>query len=183
MTTQLAVITASVRPERFGPTITRWVTTQLSNKDAEVDYIDLADYFSVDAATTEESAGSLSERVKAADAVIVVTPEYNHSFPGPLKAAIDNIGPEWTTKPVGLVSYGGLSGGLRAVEALRLVFAEVRAITVRDVVSFHSPWGAFDEAGYTDNDEAEQAFGQLLAALLWWAKAVSNASAVEPYPN
>ncbi len=67
---------------------------------------------------------------------VVVTPEYNHSFPGPLKAAIDRHVTPWQAKPVGFVSYGGISGGLRAVEHLRQVFAELHAVTVRETVSF-----------------------------------------------
>jgi len=59
------------------------------------------------------------------DAFVVVTPEYNHGYPGPLKTAIDSVGREWHAKPVGFVCYGGLSGGLRAVEQLRIVFASV----------------------------------------------------------
>lgn len=86
------------------------------------------------------------KRIAAADAVLIVTPEYNHSFPGPLKTSIDSLRDEWKAKPVGFVSYGGIGGGLRAVEALRLVFAELHAVTVRDTVSFHNPWSRFEQA-------------------------------------
>ena len=71
-----------------------------------------------------------------------MTPEYNHSFPAALKNVIDWHGPQWHVKPVGFVSYGGISGGLRAVEQLRLVFAELHAVGIRDTVSFHSAWNA-----------------------------------------
>jgi NAD(P)H-dependent FMN reductase len=60
-------------------------------------------------------------------------------------------------KPVGFVSYGGVSGGLRAVEQLRLVFAELRAVTVRDTVSFDGAWSH------------------------WWAWALREARASHPY--
>ena len=58
-------------------------------------------------------------RLDRADAFVVVTPEYNHSFPAPLKNAIDWAFRQWQAKPVAFVSYGGLAGGLRAVEQLR----------------------------------------------------------------
>jgi hypothetical protein len=80
--------------------------------------------------------------IDAADAFVVVTPEYNHSYPASLKHAIDMAHGEWNTKPVAFVSYGGISGGLRAVEALRLVFAELHATTIRDTVSFHGGAGS-----------------------------------------
>ncbi len=81
------------------------------------------------------SPSALSE----ADAFIVVTPEYNHSFTASLKFVLDLVYEPWQGKPVAFVSYGGISGGLRAVEQLRLVFAELHAVTVRDTVSFANP--------------------------------------------
>ena len=51
------------------------------------------------------------------------------------------------SKPVAFVSYGGVSGGLRAVEQLRLVFAELHAVTMRDAVSFAGAWEQFDQSG------------------------------------
>nr|WP_083850877.1 NAD(P)H-dependent oxidoreductase [Arthrobacter sp. TB 23] len=68
---------------------------------------------------------SVSQRLHAADAFVVVTPEYNHSSPASLKNAIDWSYEEWQTKPVGFVSYGGISDGLRAIEHLRPVISEV----------------------------------------------------------
>ena len=85
----------------------------------------------------------MTPRLAAADAFVVVTPEYNHSYPAPVKTLIDWHFTEWQAKPVGFVSYGGMSGGLRAVEHLRGVFAELHAVTVRDTVSFHGAWDRF----------------------------------------
>jgi NAD(P)H-dependent FMN reductase len=70
-------------------------------------------------ATDDEAVSALCRRIDAADAFVVVTPEYNHSYPASLKHAIDMAYGEWNAKPVAFVSYGGISGGLRAVEALR----------------------------------------------------------------
>ena len=105
------------------------------------------------AATT----ASLNERVASCDAFIVVTPEYNHGYPAPLKALIDSFGPEWHAKPVAFVSYGGISGGLRAVEQLRLVFAELHAVTIRESVSFAGAWEQFDPEGRTAQSRARRA--------------------------
>ena len=112
----------------------------------------------------------------------MVTPEYNHSFPGPLKHAIDSLGHQWQAKPVGFVSYGGLSGGLRAVEALRVVFAELHAVTIRETVSFHSAWARFHEHGAPRDPElVNAAAGALLDQLAWWACALRAARAARPY--
>ncbi len=69
-----------------------------------------------------------------ADAFLVVTPEYNHGYPAALKELIDSVYEPWHAKPVAFVSYGGASGGIRAVEQLRQVFAELHAVTLRDGV-------------------------------------------------
>lgn len=158
---RLAVVIGSVREGRFGPVVARWFAARARRRDEfAVDVVDLA----------ETGLGDdLGARVEAADAVVVVTPEYNHSFPGPLKTAIDATGGSWRAKPIGFVAYGGLSGGLRAVEQLRPVFAELHAVTVRDTVSFHGAWQRFDSRGEAHDDAADEAATVLLDSLVWWA--------------
>lgn len=112
----------------------------------------------------------------------MVTPEYNHSYPGPLKHAIDSLGKQWHAKPIGFVSYGGMSGGLRAVEALRVVFAELHAVTIRNTVSLHSARAQFDEHGAPrDPAGVNTAASALLDQLVWWARALRAARATRPY--
>ncbi len=124
----------------------------------------------------------LGARLASADAFVVVTPEYNHSYPAALKNLIDWHHKEWHAKPVGFVSYGGLSGGLRAVEHLRGVFAELHAVTVRDTVSFHLAWSAFDDEGRPlDAEGAGGAAKTMLDQLAWWGGALRAARAARPY--
>jgi NAD(P)H-dependent FMN reductase len=124
----------------------------------------------------------LTPRLAAADAFVVVTPEYNHSFPAALKNAIDWHHQQWHAKPVGFVSYGGISGGLRAVEALRPVFAELQATTIRETVSFHDAWHQFDAEGAPLNpDGCNGAARTMLNQLTWWAHALRDAKAASPY--
>ena len=81
-------------------------------------------------------------------------------------------------KPVAFVSYGGLAGGLRAVEQLRQVFAELHAMTIRDTVSFHLAHTAFDTSGQPlDETAAAGAAKAMLDELAWWAHALRNARA------
>lgn len=170
----LAVIVASVRPGRFGPTVAGWFTGLAARRDdVAVDLIDLAD---------PSDAARLGARIDRADAIVVVTPEYNHGYPGPLKTAIDSAGAEWHAKPVGFVSYGGMSGGLRAVEQLRAVFAELHAVTVRETVSFHGARAAFgDDGAPLDADATSAAAAALLDQLVWWATALREARRARPY--
>ncbi|GLU48679.1 hypothetical protein Nans01_30300 [Nocardiopsis ansamitocini] len=117
-----------------------------------------------------------------AEAFVVVTPEYNHSFPSSLKSLLDWQRTPWQAKPVGFVSYGGLAGGLRAVEQLRPIFSELHAVTVRDVVSFHMAWDLFDENGDLKDPEGSSAAAKiLLDQLAWWGLALREAREKRPY--
>ncbi|WP_144124290.1 NADPH-dependent FMN reductase [Catellatospora sichuanensis] len=179
---RLAVVIGSVRPERFGPTVADWFVGETQHRnDVRVDLVDLAADPTGSPPTTESSG--LTHRLDAADAFVVVTPEYNHSYPAALKNMIDSHGREFHAKPVAFVSYGGLSGGLRAVEHLRPVFAELHAVTTRDTVSFHAAWKQFDGAGrLKDPAAAAAAASRLLDQVTWWARALQAAKATSPYP-
>jgi len=72
-----------------------------------------------------------AETIDELDGYVFLTPEYNHSYSGALKNAIDYIYAEWNDKAAGIVSYGGGAAGVRAAEALRLVLAEMQVATVR----------------------------------------------------
>ncbi len=179
---RVAVIFGSTRPGRFCDTVVRWTVECLAASEKfQLDVIDPAES-SAAPFVDERPSQSLQQRLGQADAFLVVTPEYNHGYPAPLKALIDSSGAEWHAKPVAFVSYGGVSGGLRAVEQLRLVFAELHAVTIRDSVSFPSAWEQFDESGALRNPErAQRGMETLLARLNWWAVALRNARAAKPY--
>ncbi|MBC3192006.1 NAD(P)H-dependent oxidoreductase [Pseudonocardia sp. C8] len=178
---RVAVVIGSVRPRRFGPTAARWFAGELAGRDdVTVDVVDLRD--AELSPGLEHSDRALGRRLAAADAFVVVTPEYNHSYPGPLKTAIDSFHAEWAAKPVGFVSYGGLSGGIRAVEHLRPVFVELHAVPVRDAVSLHEFWSAFGEDGRpTDDGAAAEAAHTLAGQLVWWGRALREARAAHGY--
>lgn len=189
---KLAVIIGSIRQGRFGPTVANWFAGQAAGRDdLSIDIVDLAEtplrlaVAAVDtkpAPDTARALADLSPRLDAADAFVVVTPEYNHSFPAALKNAIDHHNAQWHAKPVGFVSYGGISGGLRAVEQLRLVFAELHTVTIRETVSFHNAWSQFDDQGKPVSPAGcNGAAKTLLDQLTWWARALREARTVRPY--
>ena len=125
---RLMIVVASVRPGRVGLPIAEWVLGEVEKRgDFEIDFADLAEIglpFMDEPNLprlrqyTQEHTVRWSERVDAADAFIFVTPEYNHSFSPALKNALDFLSQEWWRKPVGFVSYGGISGGSRGVNAI-----------------------------------------------------------------
>lgn len=182
---KVALIYGSTRKGRFCDTVGRWAAEQIAANGKFLLEV-------IDPAVSGDKSGSehrdmndstlLKRRIAEADAFIVVTPEYNHGYPAPLKALIDSVGAEWHAKPVGFVSYGGVSGGLRAVEQLRQVFAELHTVTVRDTVSFAGAWEQFNEAGVLISPErALKSVTVMLARLYWWAVALRNARGAVPY--
>ena len=171
---RLAIVIGSTRAGRLGPTVAAWFAARAAaREDFAVDVIDLAD---------AGDLAAIAPRLDAADAFVVVTPEYNHSFPAPLKHAIDAFTVEWRAKPLGFVSYGGASGGVRAVEQLRQVFAELHGVTVRDSVSLHGIWRQIGPDGRLVADEGrDRAATRMLDRLAWWARVLRTARRTDPY--
>jgi NAD(P)H-dependent FMN reductase len=186
---QLAVIIGSVRGSRLGPVVAEWFLDEARHReDIRLDVVDLTTGPPLSMArptwppepSDEIALDTITPHLAAADAFVVVTPEYNRSFPAVLKNAIDWHFREWHAKPVGFVSYGGRSGGLRAVEQLRLVFGELHAVPIRDTVSFHGT--CFDESGRpVDREGCDAAAKGMLDQLCWWATALREARAKSPY--
>ncbi|MCX4449259.1 NADPH-dependent FMN reductase [Streptomyces sp. NPDC087866] len=186
---KVAVILASNREGRFAPVIADWFLAHAGDRPAiETDVIDVA---ALDLPTAlayrlepdaRELLADVSARLDRADAFVVVTPEYNHSYPAPLKNLIDWHRAEWQAKPVAFVSYGGVSGGLRAVEHLRQVFAELHTVSIRDTVSFHNAGAQFDDEGrHRDPAGPDAAVKTLLDQLVWWGRALRDAKRAHPY--
>jgi NAD(P)H-dependent FMN reductase len=177
----IAVIYGSVREGRFCDTVANWVLSRLEGEqDISVTLIDPAGRH-VSAGAAHVSPKDMIER---ADAFIVVTPEYNHGYPAALKELIDSCYQPWHAKPLGFVSYGGISGGLRAVEQLRQVFAELHVVTVRDGISLAYAGSQFDENGMpADGERLAMRFGVMLRQIRWWASALQTAREQQDYRN
>jgi NAD(P)H-dependent FMN reductase len=179
---RLAVIVASTREGRFGPIVAQWFAGRAAEHGGlEVDVIDLAEHPLPAVLGSAPGPAGITARLESADAFAVVTPEYNHSFPASLKTLIDMYHSQWQAKPVGFVSYGGIAGGLRAVEHLRQVFAELHAVSVRDTVSFHNAWDKFGADGAPTDPAAAGAAKVMLDQLGWWAHTLRDGRAARPY--
>ncbi|WP_238019619.1 NAD(P)H-dependent oxidoreductase [Dactylosporangium sp. AC04546] len=181
----VAVIVGSVRRPRVGRAVAEWFAGVGARTTAhKLDVIDLAE---VDLPLDGTRPGGchdspIAGRLAAADAFAVVTPEYNHSYPAALKNAIDWHYRQWMFKPVTFVSYGAGSGGVRAVEHLRLVFAELHAATTRHGVVLNAPWERLGPQGALDaGPGAERAAETALRELTWWGGALKAARVAAPF--
>jgi NAD(P)H-dependent FMN reductase len=141
---RIAIIIGSTRPGRNGEAVGKWVHEIAKKRtDSNFELVDIRDFNLplLDEPIppsmgqySKEHTKAWSLRIDSFDAYIFVTAEYNHGIPGALKNAIDFLYKEWNNKVAGFVSYGGV-GGVRAVEQLRLVMAELKVATVRSQVT------------------------------------------------
>jgi NAD(P)H-dependent FMN reductase len=139
MAIKIAVILGSTRPGRNGEAVARWVYEIAKKRaDAEFEFVDIKDFNlplldepvpPSQGQYSKEHTRVWSAKIDSFDGYIFVTAEYNHGIPGALKNAIDYLYKEWNNKAAGFVDYGS-AGGVRAVEHLRLVMAELQVANV-----------------------------------------------------
>lgn len=182
---RVALLMGSDREGRFCDVVARWAIDQINRRsEFTLDVIDPLEAALPTRIERQPSAEvqAYRERIGRADAFVLIVPEYNRGYPAALKSMIDHAKEEWYAKPIAMVSYGGMAGGLRSVEQLRLVFSELHAVTLRDTVSFHVAWKQFDRHGRPIHAEAVQAaMTTLLDRLKWWADALTKAREETPY--
>ena len=141
----LQVVVGSTRSGRKGIAVARWVQRLAEEHGGFV--VELVDLAEVGLPLfdepnhprlqqyTHQHTRDWSATVTRADAFVFVTPEYNHSFPAALKNALDHLNAEWADKAAALVSYGGVSAGLRAATALKPVLTALRMVPVMEAAS------------------------------------------------
>lgn len=171
---KVALIYGSTRPGRLCDKVMSWAVEQVNRqKQFEIAIVDPG-----------VNDPNVAARLSAADAFVVVTPEYNHGYPAPLKELLDSFGSQWHAKPVAFVSYGGISGGIRAVEQLRQVFVELHAMTIRESVVFPNVWEQFGSGDKPEMPErSERSMASMLRRLHWWAVALKIARSAIPYAS
>ncbi|MEW2167184.1 NAD(P)H-dependent oxidoreductase [Streptomyces sp. NPDC007084] len=192
---QLVIIVGSVREGRFGPVVASWAAEQARQHGGfDVHLVDLADVdipLELPAASPKYAGDDyprpagmrpLTSALASADAFLLVTPEYNHSYPASLKAAVDWHFTQWVAKPVAFVSYGGAAGGRHAALHLENVLTELHAVTIRDGLAFPNYYTAWQDG--RPLDPAAPAYAKtLLDQLAWWAAALRTARDTTPYPT
>lgn len=176
MKTRLMVVIASTRPGRVGLPVGNWFAERVeADPDFELDLVDLAE---LDLPFLDEPnhprlgryehlhTQEWAARVARADAFAMITPEYNYGFSAPLKNAIDYLNVEWAYKPVGFVSYGGVSAGLRAVQMLKQVVTTLRMQPVFEGVAIPFVSEFIDDEGlFAPNPLIDEAATAMLAEL------------------
>ena len=180
---KVAIIIGSTRPGRNGEAVGRWIYEKAKNRDdAEYDLVDIKDYNlplldepippSMGRYSNEHTK-IWSTKIDSFDAYVFVTPEYNHGIPGALKNAIDFLFKEWNNKVAGFVSYGS-AGGVRAVEQLRLVMAEVKVATVRAQVQLSLFTDFENFSTFKPHEIHVKSTNNMLDEVISWASAMKT---------
>lgn len=144
MTLKLNIIIGSTRPGRVGPVIGQWLAEAArEHGQFDVELIDLADFglHLLDEAAhpmaqqyANEPTKRWSKSVASADAFVFLTPEYDYFPPAALVNAVQVLAKEWSYKPAGVVSYGGVSGGLRSAQVLRQLLGNLNVYALTQPV-------------------------------------------------
>ncbi|HEX3542003.1 MAG TPA: NAD(P)H-dependent oxidoreductase [Acidimicrobiales bacterium] len=120
-----------------------------------------------------------NETVKQGDAYLVITPEYNHSVPGVLKNAFDNVFVSFAlrNKPVASIGYStGVAAGARAIEHLAHIIIEADAVPLRNTVLIPFVATAFVD-GVPKDPMTQIALDVVLQDLEWWSRNLARARA------
>jgi NAD(P)H-dependent FMN reductase len=189
---KLHIIVGSTRQTRAADRVFPWVLARAqAHPDFEPDLIDLRDWplpmfaehpgtigdFN-DPSYSEPIVKQWNQKMGEADAYLVITPEYNHSIPGVLKNAVDNVFFSFAlrNKPLAAIGYsGGIAAATRAIEHLAHIAIEADMAPLRSTVLIPFVNQAFDAAGEPVNPMTETALSIALDDLSWWAGALKAA--------
>ena len=179
---RLVVVIGSTRPVRVGPSVAEWFAERARARARfELEVVDLkavalplldeekhprlGDY-------AREHTRRWSATIGAADAFVFVTPEYNTSAPPALVNALDYLYKEWSYKPAAFVSYGGISGGTRAVQALKLILCTLRMVPIFESVAIPFVTNHVSEGKFRSSETIDRSADLLLDELRRWSDAL-----------
>jgi NAD(P)H-dependent FMN reductase len=196
----LKILVGSTREGRAADRVVPWVARSAETRNTfAVDVLDLREWNLPMFAETIHTVGDFhdptysqplirkwNDTVRDADAVLIVTPEYNHSIPAVLKNAIDSLFFSFAlrNKPAGLIGYsGGPVGGARSVEHLAHVLIEAEAVPLRNTVLIPAVHDAFADTGDPANPATQAALEVLIEDLEWWGRVLADARPASLLPG
>jgi len=181
---KLTIIIASVREGRAGEAVARWFIEK-ATQHGKFD-VQLADLKELNLPILDEpnhprlkkyvhdSTKRWSAMVDGSDAFVFVSPEYNYTMPPALLNALDTLYHEWTYKPVGFVSYGGVSGGMRAVQTAKLMVTGFKMMPMVEAVNIPFFAQLIEGGVFKSNETHDKAVGPMLDELLKWSEALKT---------
>ncbi len=182
MALTLKVIVGSTRPGRVGIHVGRWIHGMAAAHPAfDADLVDLAEvglplydepHHPRLRKYVHEHTRRWSAIVDAADAYVLVMPEYNYSIAPALINALDFVFHEWACKPAGFVSYGGVSGGLRAAQAVKITLSALKVVPINEAVVIPFVAEHIKDGAFEAKELHVKAAGAMLDETARWAAAL-----------
>lgn len=178
----IAVFVGSVRRDRKGIGVARWIKSKLEERNHQVYFIDpmeldlpLLDRMYKEMEDPSENLVKLRDKIKNAEGYIPVTPEYNRSTSSTLKNTLDYFLEEYYFKPSAIVSYSpGMFAGINAAQQLRLIFAELGSPSIPSSFAIPRVHKVFDEKGYLIDKSYDKRVSKFLDEFEWYIKALAN---------
>jgi NAD(P)H-dependent FMN reductase len=173
----IPVVLGSIRRRRRSHNVVMLIAQRIEAAGHDAEVLDLAElalpmYDEEPATEAHPGVARLRQALDRADAVVWHSPEYNHSFTGVIKNAIDFVDEEIRRKPSAVCGLGGLAGGVRAVEQLKLVLIELHSVTIRDSVLFTDARTIFGSEGELLRPDFVGRIDLMLRELEWYARAL-----------
>lgn len=175
----IPVVLGTARKDRVSDKAANFIKEQIEEYGSETELVDVREVMmeaTIPAWVDDEVTTNWRGIAKRMDGLVIVTPEYNHGYPGELKLLIDMAYKEYQHKPVAIcgVSAGGL-GGARVVENLIPVMIELQMVPIRNVVYFSNIKELFKESGEITDETYKERVTTMLDNLMWYAKALKAA--------
>lgn len=174
----IPVILGTAREGRRSEHAARFVFEEVKKRvGIETELLDVRDFRLPATDDSEKTAleKKLAVVIMRADGVVIVSPEYNHGYPGELKMMLDMSDGEYARKPVAICGVSsGAFGGVRMVEQLRNIITELGAVPTPEAVYFSTVEKLFDEHGAIMDDSYHGRVAKMLDGLLWYAKVLKQ---------
>ncbi len=174
----IPVILGTAREGRQSENVANFIVKEATKFGFESEVVDVKDYRINETDNTVESdtAKKWAERAERADGFIIVSPEYNHGYPGELKMFLDMLYEHYNRKPVGIVGVSaGPFGGSRMMQQLILTLVEFQMVPLRAALYFGTVQDLFDEDGNIKDEETYQRRAKdFFQELEWYAKTLKE---------
>lgn len=169
----IPVILGTGRPDRRSEAAARFTLAELAQQpNVTTELIDVRDYTKEVTKRMSDGAGqsALQQKIIAADGYVIVTPEYNHGYPGELKIFLDTFDVEFDKKPVAVCGVSeGINGGTRVVEQLRALLVAYGLVAMRRAVYFRNVETLFAADGSITDPSYAKGLAGLFGELIWYA--------------
>jgi len=173
----IPLILGTARQGRQSENVARFVFDQTKKRaDVETELIDVRELpMKLDDAGEQMKNPKFSAAIERCDGLIIVTPEYNHGYPGLLKHALDMNLKEYIHKAVGICGVSaGLFGGARVIEGLLPVMRELGLVVIFEDVNFGSVAKIFDDQGNLLDQNYVRRLDKFLNELVWMARVLRH---------